>query len=76
VENWLLLWEIGLPWDYWNTYTNRISKVTAEDIQELARRLLNPQRLHWACVGDAKQIEKTVAKYGDLRSGLIFENAR
>ncbi|HYD53282.1 MAG TPA: pitrilysin family protein [Gemmatimonadaceae bacterium] len=47
----------GLPLDYYNAYTQRIQAVTQADVQRVARRYLDPERLSIVIVGDRKSIE-------------------
>jgi predicted Zn-dependent peptidase len=54
----------GFPTDYWDTYAEKIMAVTAEDVQRVARRYLNPDALQLVAVGDADKIRKVLEKYG------------
>ena len=54
----------GLPSDYWDTYTTKIMAVTAEDVQRVARKYLNPDALQVVAVGDATKIKSILEKYG------------
>ncbi len=56
----------GLPLDYWDTYPSRIEKVTAADIQRVARKYLGKNRIQLMAVGERKQIESGLRKYGPL----------
>ena len=47
----------GLPLSYYATYVRRINAVTAADVQRVARRYLDPDRLAIVVVGDRSQIE-------------------
>ncbi len=40
-----------LPDDYWNGYAQAVEKVTAADVQRVARRYLDPRRLTLVMVG-------------------------
>ena len=42
-----------LPEDYWQKYRQRVSSVTAEEIQRVAKKYLHPDRLVILAVGDA-----------------------
>lgn len=53
-----------LPADYWDAYPRRIMAVTAEDVQRVARRYLNPDTLQLVAVGDATKIKSVLEKYG------------
>ena len=54
----------GLPADYWDTYASRIMAVTAEDVQRVARKYLNPDAVQLVAVGDASKIKPILEKYG------------
>jgi predicted Zn-dependent peptidase len=54
----------GLPADYWDRYASRIAAVTAEDVQRVARKYLNPDTLQLVAVGDATKIKSVLEKYG------------
>jgi zinc protease len=55
-----------LPADYWDTYPAKIMAVTAEDIQRVAQKYLNPDALQLVAVGDASKIRPVLAKYGKV----------
>lgn len=50
---------IGLPADYVNTRNAMIEAVTAEDVQRVARRLLDPASLRFVLVGRPEGVEGT-----------------
>lgn len=54
----------GLPSDYWDTYPARIMAITADDVQRVARKYLNPDALQLVAVGDAGKIRSVLEKYG------------
>jgi zinc protease len=56
----------GLPADYWDTYSSKIAAVTAEDVQRVARKYLNPETLQLVAVGDATKIKTILEKYGTV----------
>ncbi len=56
----------GLPSDYWDTYPQKISAQTADDIQKVARKYIDLSRLQVVAVGDAKQIVEPLRKYGTV----------
>jgi zinc protease len=47
----------GLPFDYYNTYVERVMAVTAEDLQRVARQHIRPDRSSVVIVGDRQTIE-------------------
>lgn len=48
---------VGWPEDWWADFRERIQAVTAADVQRLARRLLDPEKLVVLAVGRAGEIE-------------------
>ncbi len=52
-----------LPKDYYATYLEKLSKVSATDVQEMARKYLNPETANIIAVGNADQLQKTMAKF-------------
>jgi predicted Zn-dependent peptidase len=56
----------GLPDDYWDTYPARIAAVTADDVQRVARKYIALDKLQVVAVGDAKQINAALRKYGTV----------
>jgi predicted Zn-dependent peptidase len=62
---WLEQREYGLPEDYWDTYTQKLMAVTAEDVERVAKKYVpldNPQII---AVGDPS-IAETMKKFGPL----------
>ncbi len=47
----------GLPLDYYDQYIQRINAVTADDVQRVARRYIDPDHFDIVVVGDKSQIE-------------------
>ncbi|MBD0373058.1 MAG: insulinase family protein [Pyrinomonadaceae bacterium] len=56
----------GFPEDYWETYPARIMAVTADDVQRVARKYLNPESLQIVAVGDASKIKTVLEKFGTV----------
>lgn len=56
----------GLPADYWDTYPQKISALTEEDVQRVARRYLDPARIQFVAVGDAKAIADVLKGFGTV----------
>jgi len=56
----------GFPPDYWDTYPAKIMAVTAEDIQRVTRKYLNPENMQIVAVGDVSKIKPVLEKYGPI----------
>ncbi len=57
----------GLPADYWEKYPAQISAITAEDVQRVARKYVDPENMQIVAVGDAKIIVAILEKYGKVQ---------
>jgi zinc protease len=55
-----------LPDDYWDTYPDMITAVTADDIQRVARKYLKTETLQIVAVGDGRKIKPMLEKFGTL----------
>jgi len=56
----------GFPVDYWDTYPAKIMAVTADDVQRVARKYINPENLQVVAVGDVSKIKAAMEKYGPV----------
>jgi zinc protease len=56
----------GFPVDYWDTYPAQVMAVTADDIQRVARKYINPENLQVVAVGDVSKIRPVLEKYGPV----------
>jgi zinc protease len=63
---WLSVQYYGLPADYWDKYPDRIAAVDAAAVQAAAKKYLDIAHIQWVAVGDRKQIQETLAKYGSV----------
>lgn len=57
----------GLPADYLSTYQARVRAVTAEEIQQVARKYLHPDRYQLVVVAKAQAVEPQLGQFGPLR---------
>jgi len=62
----------NLPDDYWDTYPAKIMAVSAEDVQRVARKYLNPETLQLVAVGDGRKIKPVLEKYGPVE---VYDSA-
>ena len=56
----------GFPPDYWDTYPAQVMAITADDIQRVARKYINPDNLQVVAVGDVSKIKPVMEKYGPV----------
>ena len=61
---WMTANYFHLPQDYWDRYTEQITRVTPEVVQRMAKKYVDLDHLQFVCVGDAKVIKDTLKKYG------------
>ncbi len=58
----------GLKDDYWKTYTDRVQKLGLQDVQNVAKTIIQPGNLGWFMAGDA---EKTLPGLQQLGMEVI-----
>ena len=63
---WLTVNYYHLPVTYWDDYPAQVAKVTADEIQRVARKYLDKDHLQVVCVGDARAIGSSLGKYGTV----------
>lgn len=56
----------GFPEDYFIKYPSMIEKVTAEDVQRVAKKYVNPNQLAVLVVGNEKEFEKPLSSLGPV----------
>jgi predicted Zn-dependent peptidase len=66
LNDWLTVEYYGLPADYWDKYSDRVAAVDAAAVQAAAKKYVDLAHLQWVCVGDRKQIQDVLAKYGPV----------
>ncbi len=57
----------GLPVDYYETYMERLAKVTVQDVKTVAQKYIKPQNAIYFAVGDVSKIDSLMANvsHGD-----------
>jgi predicted Zn-dependent peptidase len=55
-----------LPANYWDTYPQIVSNITAEDVQRVAQKYVSLANLQIVAVGDASKAREVLAKYGTV----------
>jgi zinc protease len=63
---WMLVQDYGLPQDYWDTYPEKVAQVNQDVVQAAAKKFVDLAHLQVVCVGDRKQIEDVLKKYGPV----------
>ncbi len=66
INDWLTVQYYGLPVDYWDKYPDHISAIDAAGVQASAKKYVDLAHLQWVCVGDRKQVQDALAKYGTV----------
>lgn len=56
-----------MPADYYQKYLTNLAAVNEQQVQDVAKALLNPGQMHIVIVGNAKQIAKGLEKYGPVK---------
>ena len=56
----------NLPADYWDTYPQKVSAITAADVQKAAQKYVDMDHLHIVAVGDAAKAREVLSKYGKV----------
>ena len=56
----------NLPADYWDTYPQKVSAITAADVQRAAQKYIDLGHLQVVAVGDATKAREVLAKYGKV----------
>jgi len=56
----------NLPVDYWDTYPQKVSEITADDVQRAAQKYLDMGHLQVVAVGDAAKAREVLSKYGKV----------
>jgi zinc protease len=66
LNDWLTVQHFGLPLDYWDKYPDHIGSIDAAGVQEAAKKFIDLGHMQWVAVGDRKQIQDALAKYGPV----------
>jgi len=56
----------NLPVDYWDTYPQKVSAITAADVQRAAQTYIDLGHLQVVAVGDASKAREVLTKYGKV----------
>ena len=66
----------NLPADYWDTYPQRVAAVTADDVQNAAKKYFDLGRLQVVAVGNAAKARDVLAKFGKVEQYDVDGNSR
>jgi zinc protease len=55
-----------LPAEYWDTYPQMVSAITADDVQRAAQKYVSLSNLQIVAVGDASKAREVLSKYGTV----------
>lgn len=56
----------NLPKDYYATYLQKMNALTVEDINESAKRLIDPSKMYVTVVGNGTEIKDKLAQFGEV----------
>ncbi len=56
----------NLPADYWDTYPQKVTAITADDVQRVAQKYIDLGHLQVVAVGDASKAREVLEKYGKV----------
>ncbi len=67
LARWLEQRQYGLPDDYWDTYTQKVAAVTAEDIERVAKKYVPLDNAQIIAVGDGNMVAM-LQKFGPVET--------
>ena len=67
LQNIITLKLYNLPADYWDTYPQKVSAITAYDVQRVAQKYIDMKHLQVVAVGDASKTREILSKYGTVQ---------
>jgi zinc protease len=56
----------NFPAEYWDKYPAQIAAISADDVQRVAKKYINPATMQVIAVGDASKIKTVLEKYGPV----------
>jgi predicted Zn-dependent peptidase len=59
--------EYNLPKDYYQKYLERVTKVTPDEVQQIAQKFVQPEKMCMMVVGKEKEVKEKLRKFGEVR---------
>ncbi len=56
--------QYGYPDDYFSTYASKIDGLSLDDINNAAKKVIQPNKIDWVVVGDKEKVEKGLTELG------------
>ena len=66
LARWMQQREFGLPEDYWDTYSEKIAAIGAEDVARVAKKYVPYDNVQIIAVGDGAKIREVLKKFGPV----------
>jgi len=66
LSNHITGWLYRLPPDYWDTYPERVTAITEQQVQAAAKKYFDPSRIQIVAVGEGKVIGDILRKFGKV----------
>jgi predicted Zn-dependent peptidase len=66
LDNAVTVKEYGFPANYWDVYPEKISQVTAADVQRVAKKYIPTENAQVVAVGDGAKLRDVLAKFGPV----------
>ena len=63
----------GLPADYYDTYLENLSKVTIEDVQEMAQKYIKPDNSYIIIGGNKSEVAETIERFSTSGEVEFFD---
>ena len=64
----------NLPEDYYDNYVKNVAAVTNEEVQAVAKKLINPDRAYILLVGKGSEIAPKLKRFGEVKYFDIYGN--
>lgn len=62
----------NLPADYYQNYLKNLAAISAQDVQAMAAKYVDPSKMHIVIVGNAKEIATGLDKYGEIKYFNVY----